>query len=55
MAKIRKKIRKRLEEMGQKEHFFAKKRPNFGQKVENDNFLKDQKISYYGKNQKKLK
>ena len=65
-GKNQKKIRKRLEEMGQKEHF-CQKRINFGQKRpknENDkfrpeffslHFLKDQKISSYDKNQENFK
>ena len=38
-GKNQKKLRKRLEEMGQKEHFLPKTTKFFGQKVENENFF----------------
>ena len=62
-GKNQKKLRKRLEEMGQKEHFFTKNDQILAKKSKTRilpgiffrHFLKDQKISSYGKNQKKRK
>ena len=62
-GKNQKKIRKRLEEMGQKEHFLPKtttfwpksRKQEFLPGIFFRHFLKDQKISSYAKNQKNLK
>ena len=60
-GKNQKKLRKRLEEMGQKEHFLPKttkfwpksRKREFFPGIFFRHLLKDQQISYYGKNQKK--